>query len=353
MAITFNPLANTLPLQDVQSTQALKRTQSAEQVQDVSERQATAAPKQALKLHGLHEVEQLAHQQATSAALEVGEQKLQSALQKLEQEQQLPVEDLEELSQLINTANFQGQALLTEEAPVLEELTQLSDNPPYFMTSASEAVSTFRELMAEQLEAEMSSQTSGIALGEPLAAELQDQLAQVLDHPELEAGDELSARLEAQGLEFQLEAEAAANDQGELYLNDQSTLTTVVNGNELVLHGPFIRLVGPVSDDQLQLPSNEQQQPQVAIHLQEKLDQLSATDSLLSMNPEELVQRLQEAAQIFDELRERINTGGQQTPVQAQDNLQASLAVFAQEPWAAMNTQAHATPDLVLNTIAE
>lgn len=365
MPVSLNPALNPLTTQRAEALQGPSALKSNQAVKAVAEQAPEAQPAEDLQLKGLDKLESLAWLQVTDASLSSAQTKLTSAQQQLPDNPAAADQALDDFAELTEQAYFRGQAVFTTESPALETLTHLSENPPYFMTSAGEAVDLFRQQMAEQLEADLQEASKGVPLGETLAEDLRNELASILDQAPQQAGESITAEFSAQGLDFTLQGQTSVDAQQQVFLTDESLVTTVVNGNELVLQGPFIRLVGPVSDDEFALPEDEQAQPQVAIDLQQKIYQLAESQERASLDTPDLQAAIEEAIQLFDEVRQRLQSNmqaiseGSETSsteegfeaVQAAQ--QKAAEVFAQEPRAALQTQANATPDLVLNTLAE
>jgi hypothetical protein len=334
----------------------------AEQASKIQDQHHTDSSTQALNLKGYDQVESMAWLQTTEAAINSSLTKLEAAQEKLDQGQK-PVQELEELTTLITQASFQGQPLLAQDSPALDDITRLSENPPYFMTSAREAVDLFRQIVAEKLKTESAGSPSGIPLGDALAEELKSEVTQQLEQPDLKAGQQLETEFSAQGLTFKLEGNLSVSEAGELFLDEESQITTVVNGNELLLQGPFVRLLGPVSDDELQLPHDSDNRPLVGIDLQEKFQSLTEPGKLLQLEPEDLAERLNEALTLFEEVRTKLQESLQnlqnegsgsviESLAQAEEKVSLSIHTLSEEPWAAARTHTNATPDLVLNTMA-
>lgn len=361
MPITLSPFSQSLPAQrtEAHTVQAGNKT---EQIKKIGDQALTNVKQQELTLKGYDQVESMALLQTTGAALASGQEKLQAALTRQGQGER-PADELADLAAVIHLASFQGQPLLAEDTPVLEQLTRLSDNPPYFMTSAREAVDLFRQLLAEKLESELKETSQGVPLGDALAGDLKQEVARLLDQPNLTPGQSLTAGFTAQGMDFNLNATLADSESFGLHLDKDSYMTTVVNGNELLLQGPFVKLVGPVSEDELLMPRSKNNQSQVAVDLQEELKQLAEPQNLLKLESEDLARRLSAGVSLFEALQSQIKSNlhqlqqDMQAPIlknqdEALEKIAESIQVFADAPWAAAQTHANATPDLVLNTYA-
>lgn len=163
-------------------------------------------------------------------------------------------------------------ALLGHDQPLRGGVLELP-NPPYFLSNTREAVQIFQELAGEQLG--LTATPAGFELDDDLAAHLRDAVAQEIDQAEQQGRQQVQAETRYGPAVFKIQGQLETNAQGQTQLKETAEITTVVNGTELTLSGPFIKSVGPAQGDSLELPKDDSQQPWVAAQPLNLLTRLS------------------------------------------------------------------------------